>query len=172
MARDNKSKGFPRQKGPNTELKEINKKRYYIDPEEYTKEVINFKKSERASERLGELFKLHVDRYATSGSWKGYTYLDEMKGLAILHLMKYAARFNENIILKSGLKPDAFKYCTTIIYRAFLQTLQKEKKHALIKDSLIKAQQELYPNLIINELLGKMSVDDENDDEQEKETID
>ena len=156
-----KDKGFPRKLGPTTELNNFKKNKYYIDSDEYTQEVLNFKKTGIASERLGELFKLHVDRYATSGSFKGYTYLEEMKGLAIIHLLKYSRGFDPNMKLKSGLPPDAFKYCTTFIYRAFLQVLQKEKKHSKLKDDLIKIYDSLNLDNCNFDILNKIIIDEE-----------
>lgn len=121
--------------------------RYYIDINEYTNEVINFKKTERASERLGELWKLHVDKCASSASFKNYTYLDEMKGEALLFLVKYSKSFNPDKQLESGKKPDAFKYCTTMIHRAFIQVIHKQKRHSELKDKFIKLHQKIIYNL-------------------------
>lgn len=123
------------------------KSRYYIDHAEYTKEVVSFKKTEKASERLGELWKTHVDKCGSASCFKGYTYLDEMKGTAILFLMKYSKSFNPEKQLASGKVPNAFSYCTTIIHHAFLQVINKEKKHSVIKDRLIKAQHRMFYNL-------------------------
>ena len=158
-----KDKGFPRKMGPNTELNEFKKNRFYIDSDEYTEEVIKYKKTGVASERLGELFKLHVDRYATSGSFKGYTYLDEMKGQALVYLLHYANRYNPDIVLKSGLKPDAFKYCTTIIHRTFLQVLAKEKRHGELKDKLIKIQESINHQEEGFHILDNLIIDEEKD---------
>ena len=121
--------------------------RYYIDIAEYTQEVIKFKKTERASERLGELWKLHVDKCASSASFKNYTFLDEMKGEALLFLVKYSKSFNPDKQLKSGMKPDAFKYCTTMIHRAFIQVIHKQKRHSELKDKFIKLHQKIIYNL-------------------------
>lgn len=112
--------------------------RYYIDKDEYTKELGIYRDTGKCSERLGELYKIHVDRYASAANFKGYTFLDEMKGQALLFLMKYSHnKFNGN---------NAFSYCTTIIHNAFLQVIAKEKKHSELKDKLIKAQDRIDPD--------------------------
>jgi hypothetical protein len=108
--------------------------RYYIDKEEYSKELINFKKTGKCSDRLGELFMLHVSRISSAHNFKDYTFKSDMEGTALLHLLKYSAN---NFDPKIG---DAFSYCTSIICRAFLQVMQKEKHQSKIKDSLIKNQ--------------------------------
>lgn len=123
------------------------KSRYYIDNDEYTNQVVDYIKKQIATDRLGELFKLHVDKCASASCFKGYTFLDEMKGTALLFLMKYSRSFKVDKILASGKKPNAFKYCTTIIHNAFIQVINKEKKHSKIKDSLIKSQQRILYNL-------------------------
>ncbi len=108
--------------------------RYYIDKKEYDKELMNFKKTGRASERLGELFMIHTQRCASAGNFKGYTYRGDMESTAILHLLKYSHNYNPDI------GKDAFSYCTSIIHHAFLQVIAKEKKQSMIKDALIKNQ--------------------------------
>jgi hypothetical protein len=121
--------------------------RYYIDHKEYTNEVIKYIKDQRASERLGELWKMHVDRCGSAACFKSYTYLDEMKGYALLFLVKYSKSFKPDMILKSGKEPNAFSYCTTIIHRAFIQVINKEKKHSKLKDKFIKLHQKIIYNL-------------------------
>jgi hypothetical protein len=132
--------------------------RYYVDIEEYTGEVIQYKNTEYASERLGELWKLHVDKCASSASFKNYTFLDEMKGEALLFLVKYSKSFDPNKILKSGKKPNAFKYCTTMIHRAFIQVIAKQKRHSELKDKLIKLHQKIVYNL--NQYERPLPIDD------------
>lgn len=134
--------------------------RYYIDKEEYTKQVIEYKKEGRASERLGELFMIHVDHYAASSCFKGYTYLDEMKSQARLFLLKYSKSFKPEYAEKMGKKPNAFAYCTSIIHNAFLQVLQREKKHSKLKDAIIKNQDRINHELERFSILNQISLDD------------
>lgn len=129
------------------------KSRYYIDKAEYTTELISYIKTGKASEKLGELFKSHVDHYASCSSFKNYTYLDEMKSEALLFLIKYSKSFNTT----KG--KDAFAYCTTIIHHAFLQSINREKKHSFIKDSLIKNQRRLEGSPPKVSVFDSMSMD-------------
>lgn len=134
--------------------------RYYIDKDEYTAELIKYKKSGKATERLGELFTIHVDRYATSLSFKNYTYLDEMKSQAKLFLLKYSTSFDPNYAAKNGKKMNAFAYCTSIIYNAFLQVIQREKKHSALKDKLIKNAEKINHELEKFSILNQITIDD------------
>lgn len=84
------------------------------------------------SERLGEIFVNLVDNYATKSNFSGYTYLEEMKSRAIFFLLKYSKNFNPE---KSK---NAFAYCTQFVYHAFLQVIEKEKKHINTKKSLVE----------------------------------
>jgi hypothetical protein len=134
--------------------------RYYIDKDEYTKEVINYIECGRASERLGELFILHVDKYASSSCFKGYTYLDEMKSQARLFLLKYCRSFKPQYAIERNKKPNAFAYCTTIIHNAFLQVIQREKKHSKLKDAIIKNQERINHELERFSILNQITLDD------------
>lgn len=108
--------------------------RYYIDKAEYSNELLKYSKTNKSSDRLGELFMLHVSRISSAHNFKDYTYKGDMEGTALLHLLKYSGNFDPA-------KGDAFSYCTTIILRAFLQVMAKEKHQGKIKDALIKNQE-------------------------------
>lgn len=120
------------------------KSRYYIDKDEYDKELMSLKNTGRASERLGELFMVHAQRCASAGNYKGYTYRGDMESTAILHLLKYSHNYNPAI------GKDAFSYCTSIIHHAFWQVIIKEKKQSKIKDVLIKNQDRNNNRLVLN----------------------
>jgi hypothetical protein len=127
--------------------------RYYIDKNEYTEELQSYVATGIATEKLGELFKRHVDHYASGGSFKNYTYIDEMKSEALLFLMKYSKGF------KMATGRNAFSYCTTIIHNAFLQSIEREKKHSYIKDSLIKNQRRLEGNPPSSTVFDTLNID-------------
>lgn len=117
--------------------------RYYIDSSEYNEELIAFTKNGQASDRLGELFMIHVQRCASAANFKGYTYRNEMESTALFFLLKYSKNFNPEKQIAKGKKPNAFAYCTQIIHNAFLQVIAKEKKHSTLKDKLIKNQENI-----------------------------
>lgn len=136
------------------------KTRYYIDKKEYTEEVLKYIETGLASDRLGELFMLHIDHYASSSCFKGYTYLDEMKSQASLFLLKYCKSFSPDYGIKHNKTPNAFSYCTTIIHNAFLQIIQREKRHSKIKDVLIKNQDRVNYEIERFNILNEMTLDD------------
>lgn len=136
------------------------KSRYYIDKDEYTREVVDYIENGVASDRLGELFMIHVDHYASSSCFKGYTYLDEMKSQARLFLLKYCKSFKPDYGPKNNKKPNAFSYCTTIIHNAFLQIIQREKRHSRLKDIIIKNQERINYEIERFSILNDIKLDD------------
>lgn len=99
-------------------------KRQHVNNEELKNELMKFKATGKASERLGEIFLDLVENYATKSNFSGYSYLEEMKSKAIYFLLCYSKSFNPE---KST---NAFAYCTQFVYHAFLQVIKKENKHA------------------------------------------
>jgi hypothetical protein len=133
--------------------------RYYIDKNEYLKELLKFKKSGKSSDRLGELFKLHVDKMGTSFAFKNYTYLDEMKSDALIFLLKYANRFDPEFISDKVQGTTCFSYCSTIIYRAFIQTINREQRYADLKNDIIQNQNHLNGSAPKSSIFDEMTLD-------------
>jgi len=136
------------------------KTRYYIDKDEYNVEVIRYIETGRATERLGELFTVHVDKYGSMACFKGYTYLDEMKSQARLFLLKYSKSFDPEYSTKNGKKKNAFSYCTSIIHNAFLQVIIREKKHSSLKDKIIKDQDRINYEIEKFSVLNQIIIDE------------
>jgi hypothetical protein len=85
----------------------------------------------RMSERLGMMFMMLVDKYSSRSNWRGYTYRDEMRGLALAHLAQVGLQFDES---KSN---NPFAFFTTTITHCFTRTLNIEKKNQAIRDDLL-----------------------------------
>ena len=123
------------------------------------------------SEKLGELFKYHIDIVASSDNFKFYLYHDAMKEKALSFLIKYSNCF------KSENGHTVFHFCSQIIFRAFLQVIEKKNRN-LTKSQRIK-QQELLATIKVEadntspglswgelgRLIGKMTP------EQKKHTV-
>ena len=62
----------------------------------------------RLSDGLVYMIIMLVDQFAKSGNWSGYTYLDDMKGSALVHLCDVALKFEES---KSN---NVFSYLTQV----------------------------------------------------------
>lgn len=81
---------------------------------------------------LANMFILLIDRYSQRPNWRGYSYLDEMMGNALLQLSQFALQFNE---LKSQ---NPFAYYTQFLSNAFTRVLLIEQKHQAIRDNLLE----------------------------------
>ncbi len=90
----------------------------------------------RMSERLGRMFMMLVERYSSRSNWRGYTYRDEMCGLALTHLSQVGLQFDES---KSN-NPFAF-YTTTISHCLSGDTKILTREHGSIEISKVAGQE-------------------------------
>jgi hypothetical protein len=81
--------------------------------------------------KLAKMYILMVNKYAQRGNWRGYTYLDEMKGHALLQLAQMGLQFDE---YKSD---NPFSYYTASITNSFTRVLNLEKKNQDLRDDLL-----------------------------------
>ena len=94
----------------------------------------------RITENLGRMFITLSERYAQRSNWRGYTYIDEMKGQAILQLSQIGLQFDES---KSE---NPFAYYTAAVTNSFTRILNLEKKTQNIRDDLLE-ENGLTPSL-------------------------
>jgi hypothetical protein len=85
----------------------------------------------RLTPTLGRMFLKLVERYSHRANWRSYTYLDEMRGHALMQLSAIALKFNE---AKSD---NPFGYYTSSVDNAFKQVLNLEKKNQTIRDNIL-----------------------------------
>lgn len=88
----------------------------------------------RTNERLGFMYIKLCERYAQRSNWRGYTYVDEMRGNAILQLTQIGLQFNES---KSN---NPFAYYTAAITNSFTGVINKEKRSQNIRDDLLERE--------------------------------
>jgi len=81
--------------------------------------------------KLAKMFILMVNKYAQRGNWRGYTYLDEMKGQALLQLAQMGLQFDE---YKSD---NPFSYYTASVSNSFTRVFNLEKKNQELRDDLL-----------------------------------
>jgi hypothetical protein len=84
------------------------------------------------TDKLADMFMVLVNRYSQKSNWRGYTYVNEMKGQALLHLVYMGLRFNEH---KSD---NPFAYYTQAISNSFTRVLNEEKQHQDLRDDLLE----------------------------------
>jgi hypothetical protein len=141
----------------------------------------------RITENLGKMFIKLSERYAQRSNWRGYTYIEEMKGQAILQLSQIGLQFDES---KSE---NPFAYYTAAVTNSFTRILNMEKKNQNIRDDLmeeagltpsltrqhsqeyaeeIARQAELYKNMRLpNMRVAKSEEDSPEEDTAESEDI-
>jgi hypothetical protein len=85
----------------------------------------------RTTERMGMMYYLLVERYGRRGNYRGYSYLEEMKGLALVQLSQVGLQFDES---KSN---NPFAFYTTTINNCFVRVLNLEKKNQSMRDDLL-----------------------------------
>ncbi len=86
----------------------------------------------KITEELGRMFLMLAERYAQRSNWRGYTYVDEMKGQAILQLSQIGLQFDES---KSE---NPFAYYTAAVTNSFTRVLNIEKRMQNIRDDMLQ----------------------------------
>lgn len=86
----------------------------------------------KATNNLAMMWMKLVDRYATRGNVRGYTYNDEMKGQAILQLTQIGLQFDES---KSQ---NPFAYYTAAVTNSFVRVINIEKRNQNIRDDILE----------------------------------
>lgn len=86
----------------------------------------------RMTEKLGMMFVKLCEKYSTRSNWRNYTYVDEMRGDAILQLTQVGLKFDES---KSQ---NPFAYMTQIIHNCFTRVLNNEKRSQNIRDDILE----------------------------------
>lgn len=84
------------------------------------------------TDTLSKMYLMMVNRYGEKGNWRGYSYLDDMKGRALIELTAKGLFFNE---LKSS---NPFSYLTQVTTNGFRMVLNDEKKNQNIRDDLLE----------------------------------
>ena len=85
----------------------------------------------RITNVLGTMFLKLVERYSHRANWRGYTYVDEMRGQALVQLSQVGLQFNES---KSD---NPFAYYTAAVNNSFTRVLNLEKRNQNIRDDIL-----------------------------------
>lgn len=133
-------------RAPRTQALPRKKATHYVTNKELLFEVIASKNvmrssnskrspSECMSPRLVEMLMLMVDRYAERANWSKYSYVEELKGQAILSLCSNWHKFDENRVSLNP--PNPFSFYTSVIQNAFKYQIGKEKKPQKVRDAIL-----------------------------------
>ena len=131
---EERSKKKPSHYAPNDALmEEIEKsKRILEERQEAADEDNQPTPAECLTPRLVDMLMKIVHNYSQKNNWRNYTYIDDMRGDAILSLCQNALKFNPE---KSK---NPFGYYTQIVTHSFLTFLEKEKKMRRIRDDILE----------------------------------
>ena len=100
---------------------------------------------------FGEMILLVINKLGTSHRFNGYNYIDEMKSLAVNHILSYSHGFNafkQSDITNQYV--SAFAYITSAAFNAFVATINSHKKaEKLAKDEFVETQKLFHrdPNI-------------------------
>lgn len=81
--------------------------------------------------RLGAMFLKLCERYSLRSNWRGYSYVDEMRGQALIQLTQIALQFDE------GKSQNPFAYYTAAVTNSFTRVLNVEKRQRDIRDDML-----------------------------------
>lgn len=88
----------------------------------------------KLTNKLGHMFLKLVERYSHRSNWRGYTYVDEMRGTALVQLSYVGLKFDES---KSD---NPFAYYTATVNNSFTKVLNLEKRNQTIRDDILIEQ--------------------------------
>lgn len=86
----------------------------------------------KPTNKLAMMWMKLVERYATRGNVRGYSYNDEMIGQAILQLSQIGLKFDES---KSN---NPFAYYSTVCTNSFIAVINQEKRNQNIRDDILE----------------------------------
>lgn len=86
----------------------------------------------KMTDDLARMFIKLCERYSSRSNWRGYTYVDEMRGQALLQLSMIGLQFDES---KSN---NPFAYYTAAITNSFTRILNLEKRVQTIRDDILE----------------------------------
>lgn len=86
----------------------------------------------KITDKLARMYMKLCDKYSTRGNVRGYSYLDEMKGQALLQLVLVGLQFDESQ------SSNPFSYLTSTLTNAQIRVINTEKKNQVMRDELLE----------------------------------
>lgn len=81
---------------------------------------------------LAKMYMMICEKYSMKFNWRGYSYVDEMRGSALLQLTYIGLRFNE------AKSENPFAYYTQAVTNSFCRILNIEKRNQNIRDDILE----------------------------------
>jgi DNA-directed RNA polymerase specialized sigma subunit len=108
----------------------VSNSNYYINNTDILRELKEYRKTGKMSEKLGEYVMMIAKNLSSKGSFSGYSWKDDMCSEAVLTCVKYLHNFDPE---KSN---NPFAYITACCKNAFISYIKAQNKHGEIKNIL------------------------------------
>lgn len=106
----------------------------YLNNKELLVAVKDSKAKGEMNDTLARMLQLLCSKYAMKGNFINYSYNEDMQSYAMFMLIRTWHRFDPNI------SDNPFAFFTQCIKNSFIQYLNSEKRHRLIRDKLLIEQ--------------------------------
>ena len=120
-----------------SDKKEVTEVTYYVRNKDLIPEIEKFNESDQISEELGRMLLLIAKNLSNKANFINYTWKEDMVQEAVLTCCKYLKNFD----LEKSKNP--FAYITTICSHAFVNYINKQKRHSAIKDTLFNNRHDM-----------------------------
>lgn len=111
--------------------KSTSTKNHYVTNAVLLPAVLEAKAEGKVTDKLIRMIQMIAERYSRKSNFVGYSFREDMVSAAMLNLSINALKFNPE---RSN---NPFSFYTTAIHNSFLQFMADEKKHRMIRDSLL-----------------------------------
>ncbi len=119
------------------EVIEQEEAQHYVKNSELLPEIAKLQADGVMSNELGGMILKVARNLSNRPNFINYTWKDDMVSEGVMTCCKYIKNFN----LEKSDKP--FSYITTICYHAFVNYINKQRKHTMIKDRCFHSQEAL-----------------------------
>ena len=112
---------------------------HFVDKEELLRLILDSKRLRRVTPGLAKLFNLMAERYTEHPYWIGYpqNWRDDFASVAKVALCRGALKFDPTWAERRGKAPNAFAYCTQIMYNAVKEYRNVERGQERRRDELV-----------------------------------
>lgn len=128
---------------------------HYLTNRDLAEEIRKCQETNEVSDKLARMLMLLVDRIALKPNWRNYSYISDMRGDALLQLIKRnqsngpirrndqrpnILKFSFEYAERAGKPPNPFAYATQIIMNAFRRAVKLEAALGELRDDLLEEE--------------------------------